>query len=364
MCHGTEVSRESRKMPAGAPKTGGAVGNGGERPLTSRDVAALAGVSQTTVSRVLSGSGAVSEGTRSRVMAVLEQTGYMPNSAARVMRTRSSGILGVVVGRVTSPFYPQLLDRLADAIAARGKLMSLWISDGAEELGALDAIKHGTVDGVLYTTATRDSRSLWLALRQGAPVVLVNRTLARVRCDQVSTDSRRGGAALARHLLDGGRRRIGVIGGPRDTSVGREREDGFLAELVRAGRPLDERLRTRGAFSHRDGYRGMGELLERRPAPDAVFCVNDVIAMGATDAARALGVRVPDDVWIVGFDDLDMAGWESYSLTTVRQPMEEMAERAVTFLLERIEGRAPERFRHARLRGELIVRGSTGGEAS
>ncbi len=338
-----------------------AAGGNGEGRLTSRDVAALAGVSQTTVSRVLSGSDSVSEATRSRVMAVLEQTGYVPNSAARVMRTRSTGILGVVVGRQSSPYYPQLLDRFSDAITSHGKLMSLWISDGREELGALDAIDRGTVDGVIYTTATRDSRSLWLALRRGAPVVLVNRTLPRVRCDQVSTDNRRGAGALARHLLDGGRRRIGLIGGPRDTSTGREREDGFVSELRRAGRPLEERYRTGGQFSHHDGYRGLRELLEQRPAPDAVFCVNDVIAMGAVDAARALGARVPDDIWIVGFDDLTMAGWESYSLTTVRQPMEEMAELAVEYLLERIEGRAPERYRHTRLYGELVVRRSTGG---
>lgn len=335
--------------------------SGGQRPLTSYDVAALAGVSQSTVSRVLRGATNVSEQARSRVLAVLDETGYLPNAAARVMRTRSSGNIGVVVARVTNPFYPQLLDRLAAAIAARGKLMSLWISDEGQDQAALDAIGRGAVDGVVYTTATKESRSLRMALRREAPVVLVNRTMPRVRCDQISSDNRRGAAAVAKHLLDGGKRRIALIGGPREVSTAREREDGFVAELRRAGRLPREDLCVHGEFSHREGHRAMRELLSMRSPPDAVFCANDVIAMGAVDGARSLGVEIPGDVWIVGFDDIEMASWESYSLTTVRQPIAEMAERAVDYLLQRVEGTAPPRMRHERLRGELVVRASTGG---
>jgi LacI family transcriptional regulator len=338
--------------------------SGSRRSVTSRDVAAIAGVSQATVSRVLSGSPNVSASTRERVRQALAETDYVPNSAARFMRTQISGSIGVVVARVTHPFYPQLLDCLADAIDARGKLMNLWISDEGEELAALEAIRQGTVDGVLYTTATRNSRSLRLALRRQAAVVLLNRTLTGVRCDQVSSDNRAAAATVARHLVELGRERIGLIAGPREMSTAREREDGFIAELERLDHPLEDRFWTRGEFTHADGHAGLRSLWERATPPDAVFCVNDVIAMGAVDAARSLGVSVPDDVCLVGFDDIEMTAWESYSLTTVRQPMVAMAETAVGFLLERIAGEAPARFRHQRLPGELIVRGSTGGDLS
>jgi LacI family transcriptional regulator len=278
------------------------------------------------------------------------------------MRTRSSGVIGVVVGRVTSPFYPEILDHLADAIAARGRLMSVWISDAAEQAGELDAIDHGTVDGFVYMTATSDSPSLKSALRRGAPIVLANRPLPGVACDQVVADSQAGAAAIARHMLDGGRRRIGMICGPRELPIIREREEGFLAELGRAGQTGGEQPHSvRGELSYQDGYRGMRELLEGKPVPDAVYCVNDVIAMGAVDGARALGVRVPEDVWVAGFDGIQMSEWEAYSLTTVRQPMAEMAEMAVEFLVERIAGTAPAEPREVRLAPELIVRASTGG---
>lgn len=331
------------------------------RNLTSRDIASIAGVSQTTVSRVLSGAAHVSEETRARVLAVLDETGYVPNTAARLMRTRTSGVIGVVVGRVTSPFYPEILDHLAGAIAARGRLMSVWISDAAEEGGTLEAIDHGAVDGFVYMTATIDSRSLQSALRRGSPIVLVNRPLPGVPCDQVVADSPAGGAAIARHFLDGNRERIGIIGGPGELPIIREREDGFLAELRSAGRPLEQRLSVGGGLTHGDGYRAMRELLEASEAPDAVYCINDVVAMGAIDAARDLGAIVPEDVWVAGFDDIQMASWGAYSLTTVRQPMAEMAGRAIDFVVERITGTAPADPREVRLAAELIVRRSTGG---
>jgi LacI family transcriptional regulator len=331
------------------------------RQLTSRDIASLAGVSQTTVSRVLSGGPHVSEATRSRVLAVLEETGYVPNTAARLMRAQASGVIGVVVGRVTSPFYPQILDHLATAIEARGRLMSVWISDAAEEGGTLEAIDHGAVDGFVFMTATPDSRSLRSALRRGSPTVLVNRPLAGIACDQVVADSPAGGVAIARHFLDGKRLRIAMIGGPHELSIIRERESGFVAELERSGRPLEERLSVCGELSHADGYRAMRELLEGGEAPDAVYCVNDVVAMGAIDATRDLGVDVPKDVWVAGFDDIEMSSWGAYSLTTVHQPMAEMADRAIEFVVERITGTAPAAPREVRLAAELIVRRSTGG---
>jgi LacI family transcriptional regulator len=155
-----------------------------------------------------------------------------------------------------------------------------------------------------------------------------------------------------------------MIGGPRELPIIREREDGFAAELERSGRPLEERFSVRRGLSHEDGYQEMRGLLSAGEPPDAVYCVNDVIAMGAIDAARDLGVDVPEDVWVAGFDDIQIAGWAAYSLTTVHQPMAEMADRAIEFVVERIAGRAPAAPREVRLTGDLIVRRSTGGQTA
>lgn len=330
--------------------------------LTSRDVAALSGVSQSTVSRVLRGYPHVSDKARDRVLRALEVTGYVPNAAARTMRTRSAGTIGVVVGRVTNPFYPQLLDALSVEIDEVDRQMALWISDHGGEYGALNAIRQGSVDGVIYTTVTADSTSLPAALRLRAPIVLLNRTLSTLPCDKVSSDNHKGGAGVAAYLLRHGHERLALVGAPMEISTGREREEGYRQALLEAGRPLSDDMFVRGEFSHATGHAAVTELLKGPRPPTGIFCVNDVIAFGALDAARAHRVSVPDDLWIVGYDDIEMAGWESFSLTTVRQPVREMAQLGVQLLLDRIEGRAQGEFVHERLPSELVIRASTGGK--
>jgi LacI family transcriptional regulator len=155
---------------------------------------------------------------------------------------------------------------------------------------------------------------------------------------------------------------MALIGGPLETSTAREREQGFRRALEDANSALpDELCVRREEFTHRAGRDMVLDLLDRNPPPTAVFCVNDVLAFGAIDGARSRGLRVPDDLWVVGFDDIGLASWESLSLTTVRQPIQDMADIGVQYLLERISGEAPAQFRHTRLPVELVIRGSTGG---
>jgi LacI family transcriptional regulator len=331
-----------------------------EGPLTSRTIATLSGVSQTTVSRVLAGHPSVSDATRSRVLGVLAETGYTPNAAAQAMRRRRSGVLGVVVGRVTNPFFPELAEALHREITRHGLLMNLWISDGGEddagERAALDALRRRAIDGVVYTTATATSPSLLEALGGAAPVVLLNRTLPGVAVDSVSSDNAGGAVALARHFLALGHRRIGLIAGPEGVSTSAEREREFLAALAAAGA---EALAVRGDFTHASGVRGI-EALARSPggAPTAVFAINDVVAFGVIDGARRLGLDVPARLSVAGYDDTEMAAWPGFDLTTVRQQTARMAGAGVERLLERIAGEADEP-RQRRLEGELVIRSST-----
>ncbi len=317
-------------------------------------------MSQATVSRVLSGSPKVHPGTRARVLAALDSTGYVPNQAARAMRTSRTGAIGVVVGRITNPFYPELLTALSRELHAAKQRMVLWDSEGPGAQAALDAIRQRVVDGLVFTTATRDLPPLRQALAANAPVVLVNRSVPTLACDQVGSDNVAGGQLVARYFAASGHRRCAMICGPRGISTTDERERGYRAELRATGQGLRSELVARGDYSHPEGHKGMRRLLDRDDPPTAVFCANDLLAFGAIDAARSLGVRVPGDVWVCGYDDIPMASWEAYELTTIRQPIDETAEDAVRRLLARIADPTLPTVTH-RFPPRLIVRSSTAG---
>lgn len=324
---------------------------------TSHDVARLAGVSQATVSRALSG-GSVSAETRKKILDAAKAVGYVPNLGARAMKTGRVNTVGVVVADLRNPFYPEILDALTSYLDAAGQKVTLWNSDGPGNDAALEAINAGSVDGVIFTTVTEASAPLRAALDRHKPVVLINRTVEALGCDQVASDNVAGSGTVADYLLDGGRERIAFIGGPSAASTARDRFRGFSERLAAAGAPLRAEHTLVGPFSHDFGYSAAGMLLEAADRPDAIFCSNDLTAFGALDAARAAGISVPDDLWIVGYDDIAMSAWPAFDLTTVHQPSLAMAEAGAQALLDRIrQPTAP--YRTLTFRSHLVVRGST-----
>lgn len=330
--------------------------------VTSRDVAREAGVSQATVSRVLAGAARVTPATAERVRAAMARVGYVPNAAARTMKTRRTGAVGVVVADITNPFYPQVLDALSAELGRAGQRMTLWNAAAPEaggEESAVEAIQQGQVDGLIFTTVTADSTALMTALDGALPVVLLNRGVPNLACDQVVSDNVTGAGLVADYLVDAGHERIGFIGGPDRPSTAVERAAGFRAGLMRRGVELPTAYVRHGDFSHASGHSALRDLRALDPPPTAVFCANDLTAFGALDAARSLGVRVPDDLWVVGFDDVAMAAWEAYDLTTVRQPLADMVARAVELLLARIADPARPPRREV-FPAELVIRGSSG----
>lgn len=333
--------------------------SGASRTVTSRDLARLAGVSQATVSRVLNGTTRVSPDLRDRVLWALEQTGYRPNALAQAMKTGRTGTVGVVIARITNPFYPELLEVIGHELAAAGHRMILWETSAAGEESAVEAIQQGLVDGVLFTTALPGSDAVEAALRRQAPMVLVNRTLPDADCDQVSSDNLAGGALVGRYLRQGGHDRIGFIGGPPSASTARERREGLRRGLAESSGGLDGLVEVEGDFSHDTGWARARELLTSDRPPTAIFGANDTTAFGVLNAAASLGLSAPDDLWVVGYDDVAMAAWERIDLTTIRQPNDEIARHAVQWLLERIAGDSQPARRH-RFPCSLSVRGSTG----
>jgi len=338
---------------------GKAAGARPDGPVTSHDIARLARVSQATVSRVLRDDPKVRPETRERVLKVLAETRYEPNAAARAFRAGRADSIGVVVARLSYQLYPAMLEAIGAQLARLGRRMIVWDSDHGGDAPAIRALRQGVVDGVILTAATKESEFLREVPAEGSAVVLLNRIVEEYASDQVSSDNLDGGRRVAEYLVACGRRRIALIGGIPRASTIRDRERGFREALDRRGPGLPSHYYFRSEnFTHANGVQAVTRLLELASPPDAVFCVNDVLAMGAMDGARARGARVPDDLWIVGYDDIEIASWGAYDLTTVRQPMEQMVGEAIDLLLARIDRRdAP--VAHKCLANELVIRGST-----
>lgn len=327
--------------------------------LTSHDVARLAGVSQSTVSRVLRHDPKVRPATRERVLQVLTETRYVPNAAARAFRTNRSDSIGVVVARLSYQLYPAILETISARLAGLGQRMIVWDAEHGGDLPASQALRQGIIDGVILTAATAESEFLKDIASPQAPVVLVNRNVDNYPADQVSSDNMDGGRQVAEYLMRSGRQRIALIGGIQRASNIRDRERGFRKALRQAGVELPPHLYVCSeSFSHAGGQKAAMRLLELSSPPDAIFCVNDVLAVGAIDGARSRGIRIPDDLWVIGYDDIELASWGAYDLTTVRQPMDQMIIYAIDLLLAKIKNNSKP-LECKCFPNELVIRTST-----
>ena len=310
-----------------------------DEAITSWTVAREAGVSQSTVSRALRADPRVREETRLRVEDAARRLGYVPNSLASGLASRSTRTVGIVVPDLTNPFFPALLSSTHDELALLGYRVALFAERAEAPTGqdALHRLLDRSIDGLLITTAPLRSPLADALQARGLPLVLLNRYIDGLDVDRVVSDNRGGAAAGVRHLLEHGHRRIAVVRGPGSTSTSRDRLAGAAEALETADVALDPELVREGGYTHESGYQHTRDLLRLAEPPTAVVCGNDLVAFGAIDAARSLGVRVPQDVSVLGFDDVPMASWEVFRLTTVRQPFDDMARAAARMLADRIE---------------------------
>jgi LacI family transcriptional regulator len=324
------------------------------------EVAARAGVSVTTVSHVLSGRRPVAEATRVRVMRVIEELGYQPNPLSRVLRTQQTMTVALIVPDLTNPFYPMVLRGLADVMVPAGYHAVVCNTDGSreEELSFLREMTNRRVDG-LVVAAFQLSRKDFLEHGENVPIVrLGGGPFDPDLGDLVRSDDEGGMLQSARYLLEQGRDRVAYIGGPAHVGPSDLREAGYRRALAEAGRIVDEDLVIRGEFTRDAGRSAAKELLGRVERPDAIACANDLIAIGALDAARALGLDVPGELAVIGYDDIDAASLVFPALTTVVNPAREVGRACGEVLLRRLTGSEEQPARELVISNSLLQRES------
>ena len=326
--------------------------------LNSNDIARHAGVSQATVSRVLSGSSNVREETRQRVLAVIEELNYQPNAFAQAMKTRLSGTIGVVVSRITNPIVPEILLHLADELTKRGKRMVVWNTDTEGEAGVVNAVRQRVIDGLIFTAAGHQSAAMSVAQQNAMPIACINRHIEGGQFNQVACSNLEGARTMAEYLIAAGRRRIAIINGPLDRSTLADREAGLRQGLHVAGITVPRNYYANSDFAH-DKFRDLAiAMISQARPPDTIACGNDVIAFAVLCGLRAAGVAVPDDVWVTGFDGIEMSGWDVFDITTRQQPLPAMASATVEALIDNIENSETDP-RMVRFGTDLIIRGTT-----
>ena len=310
-------------------------GNDRDRRPTSYDVARLAGVSQSAVSRCFRPGNSISDEKRKAILKAATKLGYEPNAFASSLITQRSNLVAVLISNLTNLYYPQVLAELTQRLDAEGIRVLLFALQNESDVGKiLPQLWRYRVDGAI-AAAHLTSKHLAQFARHRVPVVLYNRSADGDPVPGVFCDSIGGERLLVDRLVEAGHKVFAVISGPPDSYVSDQRVEGALTRLAHHG------LRAtvlRGRFDHESGAEGLRQALALSPRPDALICANDLMAIGAVDAARdEFGLAIPDDLSIVGFDGVGPAAWPSYRLTTIRQPVRRMTQATVTMLLERME---------------------------
>ena len=326
--------------------------------VTSLDVAERAGVSRSAVSRVFTPGASVSTATRDKVRKAAAALGYRPNVLARAMNTGRSRIIGLVVAYLENQFYPEAIERLSKALQAEGYhvLVFMASNDEAATQSVIDELLDYQVDAIIAASVGLSNDLTQRCEGLGIPIVLFNRHQYDERLTSVTSDNVAGGRKLAEFLVAGGHERIAHIAGWEGASTQIDREAGFMEGLNAASVPIF--ARGVGNFDFEQAKQAARDMFTPDTRPDAVFVANDHMAFAVMDVLRfELSLRVPEDVSVVGYDDVALAQWPSYNLTTVRQPANRMVAETVHALLSRLAGddTAPRRIA---LDGPLIVRAS------
>ncbi len=332
------------------------------KSTTMQDVADLAKVSKTTVSHVINGTRPVSEEKRQRVLSAMKELDYHPNILARGLRRNETTMIGLIVPNNANPFYAEVSKGVESVCFDKGFNVILCNSDRdiEKELRYTDLLTKKRVDGILFvgTWIGENTDHIENTIQQNIPIVVVDRFVPNLDIDLVVTNNVLGGWLATSHLYGLGHKKIACIAGTPQFTPNAERIQGYEKALVEAKIPINPDLIIRSNFQFEGGYKAAQQLLSQENRPTAIFACNDLMAIGAMRAAIDLGYRIPEDLSIIGYDDVQMTKYTNPQLTTISQPMFEMGNRAAEMLIERIhELEIPKRKKI--LEPNLVVRGST-----
>lgn len=334
----------------------------GDAPMvTMKDVAKRAGVSVATVSHVINETRFVSEELKQRVLQVIDEMGYQPDAVARSLRRKETQTIGLIVPDNSNSFFAEVARGIEDVGFEQGYSVILCNSDLnlEKELTYLDTLIAKRVDGIIFIAATAQVEHVESLVESGMPIVIADRKMPEIEVDSVLVDNFQGGYEATKHLLDLGHRRIGCITGPWDLTPSADRVAGYKAALSQHGLRADEDLIVRGDYLRQSGEMAVRRFLELSAPPTAIFACNDLMAIGAMKSIHEQGLRVPEDISIVGFDDIALASCLNPPLTTIAQPKYELGKIAAELVIQKITRSDSGEKREIVLDSHLVVRGST-----
>lgn len=332
--------------------------------ITIKDIAEKAEVSYATVSRALNGKYGVNPETRARIMAIANKLNYRPNAIARGLVKKQTHTLGLVIPDITNPFFPEVARGIEDGAQEAGYSLFLcntnW--EEAKEISYLGLLQEQRVDGIVIAPITDRGAALEQVLSPSLPLVYVSRAPHDTQRSFVTIDDSRGGYLATEHLIERGYTSIGFIGAPEGSLTVDDRLEGFKLAFAKYGRQVEERYMLFGDFKRETGYNLIQRLISSGEMPRAVFAENDLLALGVIQGAREMGLAVPEDLAVIGFDDIPFASFPEVQLSTIGQPKYEMGKTALEMLIAGIEA-GPQTTRpngrRVILEPELIVRKSS-----
>lgn len=330
---------------------------------TMQDVAEQAGVSTTTVSHVVNGTRYVSPEVTERVRTAMDELSYQPDAIARSLRRRETMTIGLIIPTTVIPFFAAVAHSIEDAASDAGYNVILCHSKWnlRHDLQHLENLQARRVDGLVCISAEMEAEHITPVVEAGTPVVMFERSIPGTSLDAVGIDNFKGAYMAMEHLLELGHRRIGLIQGLPTSTLSAERLKAARRALEDWGIEPDPALEQPGDFLEQAGCNGARELLKLDNPPTAIFAFNDLMAIGALQVLHEHTMRVPQSMAVVGFDGISLTKYMSPPLTTIAQPVDELGQRAVSMLIDRIKGDAPDGPRFMKSQPELVVRASSAG---
>ena len=330
--------------------------------VTENDIARIAGVSQTTVSRVLNNNPSVKSSTRQKVMAAIKEIGFTPDPIARSMVTNRTGTIGLIVGDISNPFYAETAKIIIGA--ARNKGYDVIVSDTDDDSDTLQKeikmLLNRRVDGIMIASINRWDTFTQELYKSGFPVILFNRTTDDSQIHSVNLDNEHGAQIAVKHLVELGHKQISFISGPSKFSTFHQRLKGYKQGLKNFNLPFNQELVYQGSLTYEEIGKFVGEVLSRAESPTSFFASTDHLAIFVMEAVARIGLKVPEEISIIGFDDIDISSNPYINLTTISQQKQKMASIALERLLSLIENPTSEEHpAQVTIAPELIIRGTT-----